>query len=98
MTVTDAVIQNINLTNGTDGKSVGVLIHLRDADGVPYALMCCTEWNNNYNLDELLMALCKFTINQTHINVHFMDGELAVENPAEKLSMYSFGNHWIQIS
>lgn len=98
MVITDAVIQNINLTNGTDGKSIGVLIHLRDADGVPYALMCCTEWNNNYNLDKLLMALCEFTINQTHINVRFMDGELVVENQGEKLSIYSFENHWIQIS
>ena len=109
--VINAVIQNLMITNGEDGKSVGIFLQLRNSDGTPSAFQSVVMKAEDKQLEHNIQLLAEFAADLDYVNISSdewsntgktnyetpLDGGLIITCETKEKTAYLVGPRWNRI-
>ena len=102
--ISEAIIQNLNLTNGSEGKTIGVFLQIRDGYGLPATFQMVLLRDEYEDLEETLAALNEFMVEMDYISIisnpektDFIDGGLIIDAPKKNKQVLLRGPRWNRV-
>lgn len=109
--VINAVIQNLMITNGEDGKSVGIFLQLRDSNGNPSAFQSVVVKAEDEQLEHNIRLLAEFAADMDYVNISSdewanttktnyetpLDGGLIITCEEKENTAYLVGPRWNRV-